>query len=1059
MHPQDLKKGRRLSLLAASSIGILAMTTSAVWSQESATEEDESALEVEEIVVTGSRIRRPDLTAVSPIISLDAADLQNRSFTNIADALNELPAFGAPGASPAGAQNGFAVGQNFVNFFGLGSQRTLTLVNGRRFVSSNVPSVFGAAGGLQVDFNVIPIAMVERIETIPVRGAPIYGSDAIAGTVNVILKDDYEGFSLSGQYGLTTDKGDGETWQVQGVWGGNFADGRGNVVTSIEFNRQDGIAGGTRKFFSDNEAFFGEQANFADADGDGQLDDVNTIFRDQMVQIVTLGGIVSPGPTVVPTLGLGAFGGEFLQFENGTGNIVPFTPGTRPPGSVFFAAGGDGVDLFDLTDQIQSPLDRIVGSSIASYKLTDNITAYSEMLFANTNSVELGNQAGFQTFAFSGDSGALRFNSDHPFLNAQARGELNRVGADEFYVSRFNFDFLDGGRNYLESSLWRVVAGFKGDFNLGERKFNWDASSVFGESDIDTRSTSIIDQNFVNSLDAIQVTESDLQSLIDAGAATDRAGAIAALEALSGTPSAGVGDIICRNVLEFARGDIDPPISGNGLVDTDLPGIEGCAPSNLFGAGQMSPEAVAFVTGNNVTSSDIKQRIFNVNLSGDLIELPGGWAGFNFGYENRQESADFNPGFLAASNLNRASPSNRTQGTFTTNEIFLEGFIPIISPDMNIPFLQNFSFEGAARVVDNSIAGTDTTYTFGGQLGFTEDLTVRGNFTQAIRAPSLTELLTPDTLSFSFANDPCDSRFVNEGPSPDIRRRNCEAVGLSQDFTSDIVNASRQGINAGNPNLQNEVAESWTLGAIITPRWVPGFSLTLDYVNISIDDRIASLTLTQILQSCFDSADFPNVGTCDQFERAPDGQIIDFRSGFNNAATSEFQAVVFDANYRFDVAEALGMISESWGSGDKGNLRFRVNGIRRYQNDFSVVGEEPVEVIGGFNNPKWSATFDTTYNYGPFQAFWRVAYQDATLLDPQGDNFFQDESGRFVSKTGSRFINNVTLSYNFLENYTAQVTVDNILDRNVTAIEQADGAFGFEELLGRFITFSFSARF
>ncbi|GER01064.1 TonB-dependent receptor [Iodidimonas gelatinilytica] len=858
------------------------------------------------------------------------------------------------------------------------------MVNGRRFVSSNVPSVFGQSGGLQVDFNVIPIAMVDRIETIPVRGAPIYGSDAIAGTVNVILKDDFEGFNLSGQYGLTTDKGDGEQWQIQGVWGGNFADGRGNVVTSIEFNRQDGVRGGTRDFFSKGEAFFDEQPDFADVDGDGDLDDVNTILRDQQVQIISLGGIISPGPTVIPSFGIGSFGGEFLQFEDGTGNIIPFTPGAAINGSAFFAAGGDGVDLFDLVDQIQSPLDRIVGSSIASYKLTDNITAFSEMLFANTNAVELSNQAGFQTFAFGGDSGALEFSSDHPFLNSQARGELARVGADTFYVNRFNFDFLDEGRQRLESSLWRVVAGLRGDFKAGERTFQWEASSVFGESDIETSGVSIIDQNFVNALDAISVTEGDLQSLIDAGVADDRAGAIAELEALSGTKSAGVGDIICRNVLEFARGDIDPPISGNGLVDTDLPGIEGCAPVNLFGAGQVSPEALAFITGNSVTNSDIKQRVFNVNLSGDVFELPAGWAGFSAGYENRQETGVFNPGFLAASNLNRSSPANRTAGTFTTNEVFLEGYIPVISADMNIPFLRSFSLEGAARVVDNSLAGTDTTYTFGGQLGFTEDLQIRGNFTQAIRAPSLTELFTPDTLSFSFASDPCDSRFLDEGPDPATRQANCAAAGLPTDFTSDIVNASRQGINAGNADLRNEVAESYTIGAIFTPRWVPGFSLTVDYVNVQIEDRITSLTLTQIMQSCFDSTDFPNVGTCDQFERDATGQVVDFRSGFNNAASSEFQAVVFDANYSFDISQALGTLSDSWGGGDKGELGFRVNGIRRIQNDFSVVGEEPNEVIGSFSDPKWSATFDTTYTYGPFRAFWRIVYQDKTLLDPQG---------------------------------------------------------------------------
>jgi len=194
---------------------------------------DQEEVEIEGITVTGSRIKRAGIDTVYPGISVGIEELEDGAFTNIADALNQIPSFGNPDATPFGAQNQFSVGQNFVDFLGLGSQRTLTLVNGRRFVSANVPSIFGESGGQQVDFNVIPVALVERIETIGVGGAPIYGSDAIAGTINVILKNRYEGMQITMQRGATSKK-DGDFDKISLVAGANFSDGRGNVTLSME---------------------------------------------------------------------------------------------------------------------------------------------------------------------------------------------------------------------------------------------------------------------------------------------------------------------------------------------------------------------------------------------------------------------------------------------------------------------------------------------------------------------------------------------------------------------------------------------------------------------------------------------------------------------------------------------------------------------------------------------------------------------------------------------------------------------------------------------------------
>src|SRR6056297_2745877 len=250
--------------------------------QQQASEEDSADLS--RVTVTGSRIERAGLDTFYPAITVDRQLLEDRAYTNVADALNEIPTFGNPDVTPQGVQNGFSVGQNFVDFLGLGAQRTLTLVNGRRFVSANVPSVFGESGGLQVDFNVIPIAMVERIETVGIGGAPIYGADAIAGTINVITRDRFEGAEFTFRHGFTS-KGDAEFENVMMVAGANTADGKGNVTFSAEWYRQDGLLGTERPRFTagENDVFF------ANVGGNR-----NEIFRDERLQLFTNGGLIHP---------------------------------------------------------------------------------------------------------------------------------------------------------------------------------------------------------------------------------------------------------------------------------------------------------------------------------------------------------------------------------------------------------------------------------------------------------------------------------------------------------------------------------------------------------------------------------------------------------------------------------------------------------------------------------------------------------------------------------------------------------------------------------------------
>ncbi len=1067
----------RKSLMSA---GVLIGASALMYMPQAFAQEEEEAQEaeiLEEIITTGSRIKRAGVDTFYPAISVGSQELDDGAFTNIADALNEIPSFGNPDASPFGNQpSGFSVGQNFVDFLGLGSQRTLTLVNGRRFVSGNTPQIFNIAGGLQVDFNVIPVALVERIETIGVGGAPIYGSDAIAGTINVILKDRYEGVQLNLRTGTTGDD-DGDFDEFSLVAGANFAGDRGNVTMSMESFRQDGVLRNDRPRYTANDPYF---ASEEDHDNDPDTPPVRRIYYDQRVQLFSEGGSISgPIGLFIPSFGApGPFGdlnGTFYQFDSNS-NLIEFRPGQACPGSAFFACRGmdpngpdhDGPDFFDNVGQIQSPLNREVFTTRMTYDLTDRVTFSADVLFANSQASELVDQGGFQTFAFPGTSGALTFPVSHPFVTDQARQIMTDAGLTSFVLHRFNNDIIDSS-NKREQFLWHATAGVEGDFDVGERNFVWSISATHGESDAETNNEGIIDSRFLNALDAIQLTAADFVD--DNGTPADPSDDTVITEAdilaFSGTSSARVGDIVCRSVVDAAFGRITGD-SGFGVTDGDLPFVDGCVPLNLFGLGARSEAAREWVTGNRMTQSDIEQAVFNINFGGDIIELPGGWAAFNVGYEAREESAIFSPGLGTEVPLTRSAPFVETGGEYETDEVYAEIVLPLVSADTDLPFLEFAELNYAYRDIDNSLAGKQDVWTAGIRIAPVRDISFRANITESIRAPSLVELFAPQNLVFGTAEDPCDNRFVNEGPVPATRRANCQAdLGPGYDpatFTSNIVNATAIGSSGGNPDLTNESAESYAIGMSFEPRWVENLLFTADYVKIELTDAIQSLTLTQLMKSCYDSDAFPNASSCGAWVRDAGGQVIDFQTGQANAALFDYEQMEFGLEYDFEVADFLGMLNDSWGSRELGNFETRWRLQHPLERRISVVGEPNANTLGGYSDPDWSGTFDFIWTGENARVFWRLLWQDEALLDAEGEDIYLDPAGNVVSKSDARFISNVTFSYNLSELFPGapdrtmlQLAVGNLFDRDPDLIQEAAGHFSTAELLGRTFTLTVQA--
>ena len=405
---------------------------------------------------------------------------------------------------------------------------------------------------------------------------------------------------------------------------------------------------------------------------------------------------------------------------------------------------------------------------------------------------------------------------------------------DSFLMARANTD-LTTGRADTTVELYRFVTGFDGEFGVGDRIYKWEVSANYGHSETRGRERVLVQQNFLNAVDAVD------EGVFGGGAAN--------------------GNIICR-----------PGYSNANIATLSAT----CAPLDLFGVGRFSQAALDYVTTIADPTATNSQFVLSASVNGPLFRLPGGDVIASLGYEHRHEKTAFDPGAYYYGEdigggfrmpFGRSIPIDPVRGSFTTNEFSGELKIPVISPDMD-SFVHAFELDGAARYIDHSAGGGDWTWTAGGRLSPVADVTIRGNFTRSVRAPAITESFSPTSLAFATANDPCDRRFVNSGPNPAQRRANCIAAGIANPdgFTSNIVGFTAPISVSGNAALRNERADSWTVGAIVRPRFVPGLTIPADWVDIRLRDAIVLLGAGQTLDACYDAVAYP-AAVCGQIDR------------------------------------------------------------------------------------------------------------------------------------------------------------------------------------------------
>lgn len=953
--------------------------------------------ELGEVVITGSRIKRAETTTEAPVAVIDAQAIMDRGFVQAGQALNELtsnmPQFAMAPGNGAAAGNG----QQFPNIFGLGPGRTLTLVNGRRFVTSSQ-----GLGDRVVDTNIIPTGLIQRVDVVQGGGAAVYGSDAIAGVVNYVLKNNFEGLELDAQYGISS-RNDYPESSLRATAGRNFLDGRANVAVNLEWSKTRPLYDYDRPRSNLGRVTISNPLNRSNTDGvPAVTENLNTRF----VSFNANGVLFNPGPPFASSIY--RVGGVPQQF-NATGTaLVPYSIGnllnnTVPP----FTSGGDGNPYQELA-ALYTGVERWAGTVVGHYDITDRIKLSGELLYARVESRDpYGNQASNTVLnnAASG-AGAIAVSRTNPYLSPEVRAILGPAGPP-LTLSKWWSDLLPTRENNLQTDTVRALLALDGDFDVGERNFYWSVSASHAETDGELRGWGVWTSRFNNAVNAVRNS---------------------------------AGNIVCGINADASTANDDPA----------------CAPLNPFGVGNVSQEARLYVTtpiGQDYLNT---QDDYLATLGGDLIALPGGKAKFSVAYEHRAEKAKFVP--LTANQrglVGSQVPTVATGGKFNTDEFSAELLVPVLGGDFSLPFARSVELNGAYRYVDHSIAGKEDVWGVGGRWEVVEGFTLRASRSRNFRAPTLDQLFAPTRTALgSIGVDPCDADRIASGPAPSTRLANCQALfrtnpgygnlatfqDLAENFSSALITTG------GNSALKNEIAKTWTYGFVLQPKFIPGLTIIADRVEVDLTNGLSAFTPQNFLETCFDSSPQP-ADICATFARDAAGQIISARSTTFNAGRTTFRGEVYNINYTFP-------IGRFFEDRDLGELELDLQATRTEKLEVSVTGFDVLRVdntsstTGYGPSPDFSAKFDARFRKGPFRATYTMNYLSPVKF--QATSTIETVPTPTIKEN---IRHNVSASYDFL-NYTVRAGVTNLTDEEPSFPTRTYG-----DILGRRYFVGVKARF
>ena len=982
-------------MLATSMMGGLAMA--AAMSVQPAFAQDEVA--VEEIVVTGSRIRRVETETSAPVSVVTEQTLTDRGVVQVGDMLNQISSNVPSFAIADGTGNEAGSGQTFPNLFGLGAGRTLTLVNGRRMVTTSQSRAVSGIDGLGdrvVDTNIIPTGLVQRIDVVQAGGAAVYGSDAIAGVVNYVLKDSFEGLEIDAQYGISS-RDDYPTQALRATAGKNFLDGRANIAANVEWSKTDSLLDYDRPRTNLGRVTVSNPANRTPTDGIPALvENLNSRF----VTFNANGVVSRAGPPFASQIG--AVAGQPIQSNAAGDAFIPYSVGTLvnptiPP----FTSGGDGLPYQELA-ALQVGIERWVGNLIGHVDLTDRVRLSGEFMYAKVEGRDPYGQQASNTVlnnAASG-AGAIALSRTNPYLTPAMSAALG-AGGPPLFLSKFWTDLLPTRENVSTTNTTRAVVSLDGDFDFAERNFYWSLSASRAETDGESAGWGVITSRFNKAVNAVRNSSGAIVCAVNANAST---------------------------------------------ADDDA----ACTPLNPFGVGNVTQANRLYMTAPIGQDYLNTQDDYLATIGGDVFNLPAGAVKFSAAYEHRREEAKYTP-FIANQQgiVGSQVATLATKAAYNTDEFSGELLVPIFGGDFTLPGVRSLEFDGAYRRVKHSIAGSENIWGVGLRWEVFEGLTIRGSRSRNFRAPTLDQLASPSRTDLSNAGqDPCDADRINSGPNPAVRRANCQALfaanpsfGPLATFQNPSENFSNTLVTSGgNPNLRNELSDTKTIGFIYQPTFVPGLTIVVDRIDVDLTDGLSPFTPQDFMAACYDSVS-PSAEICGTFTRDPTGAIATAMSTTFNAGTVAFRGETYNVNYRFP-------IGRFFDDADYGELELAVDATHTTRYEQSVTGFDVNRYDGTTRQPDWVVDFDATYSRGPVRLYYSLHYLPEAKV-----NSFDTIESTPTPEIKENYRHNISAQYDFGK-YTVRGGIINLTDEQPSFPTRNYG-----DILGRRYYVGLNARF
>ena len=819
--------------------------------------------ELEEVVITGSRIAAsPNDVSVAPVTTVTAADIEKTGLVRVEDMLNNLPQVIAESNS---GQSISSDGTATVSLRGLGSNRTLVLINGRRMQPGG--SHYNASSA---DINQIPASMIERVDVLTGGASSTYGSDAVAGVVNFIMNTHFTGVKVDFDYGTNYHANDNaiakDALERQGIpvpgnfsggqnrdWsilvGANFADGKGNATAYGTYLNTSPVSG----FQLDYAACTLNSAGTAPTGGAAW-------------DPISCGGSSTSATGRFKMYGITPLGTSSTRLLNRT--VDKDTGLFRP-----YSAATDSYNYGALS-YAQRQAERYTAGAFLNYDVSDHMNVYSETMFAlNTSSGQYGPSGAFAYVnPVISCTNPLLTPSELALLcdpvNVTANQKLYpTLAPDQIQIQVARRSVESGGRvdNYQSNSI-REVLGMKGD--LGE-VWTYDVSGQYGITNFADNQTGYLGAAQINNaLDVI----------------TDPA---------TGAPA-------CRTAV-------------SGVNPT-------CKPWNIWQKGGVTPDQLTYLLTQSTFTAQSAEYIVDGSVTGDLgkygIRLPTATDGVvvNVGTQYRQEHFEFNPDYVFANGLASGGNGAFTPvfGTFHVNDYFFETKVPIAD---NLPGIYHLGFEGGYRFSDYSLGYSTNTYKLGLEWAPIQDLKVRGSYNVAVRAPNISELFNPAVIGAGGNADPC------WGPTPQYTVDQCALTGLVPNKYGKVGQNPAAQINTttgGNPNLVPETADTYTVGFVLQPAALHGFVASVDYYHIKIDDTITNLSSDTILNNCATSG---NPLYCNLIHRNPvTGTLWEDTTSF---VDTNFQNIGTVTTSGFDLSARYNLPM-----GNMGKLNFMLSGTK-----------------------------------------------------------------------------------------------------------------------------------